>query len=799
VQWKFSCYFQKNSLLLIELIFRKLMGKRKRKEDRLHRCGILTRGGTACRRRVKKAHQRCHLHQKRPGQTALQAGVSSTREDVPVVVVNQLSRGDKFKLLRDALEQAGFWECIEARRKCCLLSKTDFRIIIKPDLEFFDVGTPTGTDPEIVEHLIALLHRRGYEQVAVCDALCSADLWLENRDVAVLADLVGYRYVTEDGRDYDVLNLSEDVIEGGFAESGVLYGSKLGRAWLEAHFRISFAKNKTHEEYFFSLGLQNLLGVLPLRDKEYHYYHRFDSGDVCLELLDKTPVHFSIIDALISNHGSDGMGTVNPLSTNTLIASENLLLADWAAALKMGVDPYASPLNAKALHRIGLPRRYKIKGDLSPYPDWKNVPLILSDSVRKRNSSVSVRQIVRPWFQSVNRELFPFKNSVDEQLNYFIGSFLSRLGRHPMALLVRVGLNYILAATHNLVQYYEILYDKERVRRKQTSLGLDLDKYKLSDYEAIVDYMQPLAQIATQTPADRNGLRWRYIDRSVLFEFTRSLPIGYEQFVSRVDISAAVRMMNDNIGGACVPVATDHQGRITHQAERNIYLPQPNWMVVFSGKVIDVGKLEFIRYEEDRHQIFWRTVTSVNNSALFDDGIVTFGRDEAGKTAITIVARQEFTLPLFWQVINMDFVPQVKDTIVSDAYTNFFSRTIANFEASFEGRTVDTGRSWNPNFGEFDVDNGKLPLEQIADAFVKLVGFIGPTLSNLWNNKNASAEDGNGFRYFKEYPDTFKDQINSKRFADSTANIVRPFFSDLFDAVKKDLNMINPRPKKDRQ
>ncbi len=210
-----------------------------------------------------------------------------------------------------------------------------------------------------------------------------------------------------------------------------------------------------------------------------------------------------------------------------------------------------------------------------------------------------------------------------------------------------------------------------------------------------------------------------------------------------------------------------------------------------------MGKLEFIRYGEDRHQIFWRTVTSVNNSALFDDGIVTFDRDEAGRTAITIVARQQFTLPLFWQVINMDFVPQVKDTIVSDAYTNFFSRTIANFEASFEGRTVGTGRSWNPNFGEFGVDNGKLPLEQIADAFVKLLGFIGPTLSNMWKNKNASGEDGNGFRYFKGYPDKFKDQINRKGFVDQTANIIRPFFTDLFDAVEKDLNTIYPRPKKD--
>jgi uncharacterized protein (DUF362 family) len=669
---------------------------------------------------------------------------------------------DKYELLRTTLELAGFWERIEATRRSCGLDRADFRVIIKPDLELFDVGTPTGTDPEIVEHLIALLYERGYEQVAVADGLGSASQWLENRDVAVLADLVGYRYVTDDDKPYDVINLSEDTIDAGFPQGGALCGSKLGRSWVEAHFRISVAKNKTHEEYFFSLGLQNLVGVLPLRDKEYHYYHRLDPGDVCIELLCQTPVHFSIIDAVVSNHGNEGIRSVTPLVTDTIIASENLLLADWAAALKMNLDPYASPLNAKALRTIGLPRRYEIKGDLTPYPGWRNVPLVLSDSVRRRNRSVSIRQLVRPWFQSVNRDLFPFKNSVDERINHFIDSFLSKTEQHPMALLTGVGLNYILAASYNLIECYEILYDKEQVWRKQGSLGLDLEKYSLYDYETVVDYMEPLAQIAAQTPPDRNGLRWRYVDQSVLFEFSRNLPIEFDEFVTRVDISAAVRMMNDNMGGACVPVSVDDQGRITHQAERNIYLPQPNWMVIFGGKAIDVGKLEFIRYDQDRRQIFWKTITSANRSATFDDGLVTFARDKAGKTAITIVARQQFTLPLFWQAINMDFVPQVKDALVSDAYTIFFSRTIANFEAAFEGRDLAMGRPWNPNFAEGDADSGKMPLEQIAETFVKFVGFVEGGVS-----------------------------------IDAVANPLRTFFKELFDAVEKDLGMMKRTPEED--
>ena len=621
------------------------------------RCSAPTRQGTPCRRLLRDGEDRCRQHGSQAKRSANHADGES------VVVIGSRKDGNARRLLEETLEQAGFWKRIERERRSCRVEKSDFRVVIKPDLEFFDRDAATGTDPELVEQLILLLHRRGYRQVVVADGMGCADLWLDNRDVPVLADLAGYRYVTDDNKPYTVVNLSEEVVENVFPENTVLSGSGLGRTWLEAHFRIGVAKNKTHDEYYFSLGLQNLLSVLPLRDKDYHYRHRLDSGDVLMELMERTPVHFSIIDALVSNHGSDGIHTHNPLRTQTVIASDHLLLADWAAALKMGLDPYASPVNARALRDIGLPKRHRIQGDLTPYEGWKNVPPLLADSIRKRNRSVSIMQMVRPWLQTVNTELFPFKNGVDERMNRLIGEYVRNTDRHPAAQMISVGINYLLAGSHNLLECYEVMFDKERVRRKHSTLGLDLSQYRLSDYEAIIDYMEPLAEIAAGTPPDRNGLRWRYIDQSVLFEFRRTLPIDYDAFVKRVDIGAAVRMMNDNIGGVCVPVSEDQRHRVTHQAERDIYLPQPNWMVWFGGQFIDVGKLEFIRYEKSRQQIFWRTVASANDSATYDDGIVTFARDAEGMTAIDIVARQQFTLPLFWQVVNVDLIPQIKDSV----------------------------------------------------------------------------------------------------------------------------------------
>ena len=690
------------------------------------RCHAPTRTGRACRRRVNRHGQRCHLHRDTRAHGALPASR---------VVICQDAHQDKFTLLEKALVQAGFWQRIEQVRAACRQDKTRFAIIVKPDLEIFDPGAPTGTDPELVEHLILLLHRSGYRNVAVADALGSADLWLQNRDVPVLADLVGYRYATADGGDYDVLNLSEDLVEAGFDEGSALCGSALSRHWREAHFRISMAKNKTDEALFFALGLNNVLHVLPLRDKHYHYFHRLDPAEACMGLLEKTPVHFAIIDAVVSNHGSDGVGAANPLNTNTVLAGDSLVLVDFAAAFKMGLDPYASPLNGKVLRAVGLPPHYEIDGDLSPYPGWQNVPLLLCDSVQRRNRSIAVTQTVRPWFQAVNPELFAFKKSVDERLNALASTYLSRLDSHPTALAAKVSLNYLLANARHLVHAYQVMYDKERLARRQTDLALDLDDYRREDYAAIVDYVQPLARVLAQTAPDDNGLRWRYMDHSVLFEFARTLLIDYEAFVSRVDIAAAVRLMNDNIGGACVVVARDGQGRITHQAERNIYLPQPNWIVLFNGENIDVGKLELIRYQRNRQQIFWRTVKSANNSALYDDGIATFAKDENGHTRISITARQQFTLPLFWQVVNIDYAPTIKDALVADAYTRFFSRTMANYEAAYEGRPVGAGTPPDIGWGESNADAGALPIEQAAETILKIAGWAAPAIAK-WVNDN---------------------------------------------------------------
>jgi uncharacterized protein (DUF362 family) len=700
-----------------------------------------------------------------------------------VVSIASLPGAQPYDLLEQCLKGAAFWEHLESSRQSARKTEKAFSIVIKPDLEHFSVDSSCGTSPRLVEHLIALLHHRGYTAVAVADGPGYARAWLDNRDVAVLADLAGYRYATDDGGSYDVLDLSENCVDAGFEIGKALRGTRLSQYWIDADFRICFGKNKTHEEDYFALCLYTLLGVFPFRDKYYHCHGRLAAPEIVSELLQRTPVHFALIDAVVSNHGADGIRMNNPLPTNTLIGSPSILLADMAGALKMGLDPYASPLNAYALRALGLPPKYRIEGDLTPYGGWKNVPPLLADSVRKRNRTVPLRRMVQPWTHSVDRLYFPFKREIDDRINQAVAPLLSGLDDHPFKLLAAIISNYLLAHGGHALATYRILYGKEKVYRKTTSIGVDPSRFGDADYESIPDYLEPFEIIAAQAMPDRNGLRWRLIDGSVVIEFRRILPFTFEEFTTRVDIAGAVRIMNDNIGGAVVPTGRD-DGGIVHQIERDIYLPQPNWIALFGGDFIDVTKLELIRRSRHEHAIYWKTIESVNRSARFDDGIVRFVRTGDKTVSVAIAARQDFTLPLILQMLDLDLLPHLKNPLVSDAYLTYFGRTLANYEAAFQGRDVRTGRDYVETYGE----PGEQTPEHFSEALLSKIMAAAPVVdlvqTLLRQGPQALAE-------------AKPDAVQAGSMVSSVVSALSSVMNDLFDAVGKDLGSLAPDEEKE--
>lgn len=718
------------------------------------------------------------------------------------VVVLQQQR-NKFDLFEETLNQAGFWFSLEQARFYATTADRDFNIIIKPDLYACELTGSLATDPQLVEHLIDLLHDRGYKHVAVVDSRNSLDLCLENRDVQILADILGYQYITPKGREYDILDLGEALHDAQFDVKDLLRGTMLSDYWLNADFRILFGKNKTDEVNLYHLCAENFLSVLPLRDKEYHYRHRFNPADLLVELIRNTRVDFCIIDAYISNHGNGGSRCGRPLETHTFIAGNDLLLTDYAAAKKMGGNLRESPLYARAMREINLPQPYHIIGDLTVYQGWINVHPLLADSARRRERLVEISQLLHPWMQSVDQQLFPLKDPLNGQINKRVSKYLCGIDDNQTVFWSVVAFNYLIAWVYQVTENYQVMYWKDRLMQREVPLNIARNAYPLADYDSIATYLEPLEQRVLKLSADENGLRWCYHqDGSILFEFSRSLPVDYDAFINRVDITRSIQFMNDYIGGLIVPEKKDNKERTTHQIERNLYLPQPNYLALFQGEEIDVTKLEHIRYGNDQQKIYWKTILSENGSATYDDGSVEFRRMKNGETHISIFGRQQFTLPLFWQLVDLDRYPILKNFLVTHAYTVFFTNTMANFEAVNEGREVRIGRAWNPRAGEIDDELNQEPLStRFIEVIKKVQSFAeeslpgkGETLlSQLFTAyKPASTHiDDDGFAHFQATDDNKsrrkeQDDNGLLEMIKGASSTTQGFWKGLYNAIQKD-------------
>lgn len=674
--------------------------------------------------------------------------------------------------LEQALQQSEVWRS--------LISLTgerdpaDMRVFILPDLNLFEPDGPTGTQPALVEHLVDLLAEHGFTSVATGSGPDSAAGFLDNRDVMVVADLTGYRYVTERDNPYDVVDLSDDLVAAPFPPSSALQGTSLAGAWVDADIRISFAKNKTHAEFGFALCVHNLLGALPLRDRAYHYRARLKPWDTCVDLLRATPVQVAIVDAIVSNHGSLGDRSPRPLGTDTIIAGTDPILVDFVAAAKMHTDPYASPINAKALHDIGLPAAYEMRGNLGPYEGWENVHPLQTSALQRIDESPRLSKHLLSASVRPDSELFPFKRDLTGKVNRASAPVLAG----PWAVW---GYAW-LAAMVDGIEAWRTLFAKDALARLEVPLDLDLRSFKGADYDDVVRYLAPLELLVKAVPPDENGLRWRYVDGSVLFHYSKVLPVDFDRFVEAVPVRNAIRWMKDYIGGHTVPIHRDRKGRVTRQAERNVYLPQPNWMVLYGGSVIDVAKLESIHYGDDEQKIVWRTVHSSNDSATHDDGSVRYARVPGG-TEITIVARQEFRLPPFWQMINLDRFPEIKNRFVATEYFKFFDETIDNFARASAGEDVQIGRAWDPLRGEDGHEQDEVDLMTRAREFVDRFGHQDP----------GGTVDESGFRHFDGPEEAQPDDADPGRFRSGFKRMspdVSDWWSDLARQMAKDLGLV---------
>ena len=115
-----------------------------------------------------------------------------------------------------------------------------------------------------------------------------------------------------------------------------------------------------------------------------------------------------------------------------------------------------------------------------------------------------------------------------------------------------------------------------------------------------------------------------------------------------------------------------------------------------------------------------------------------------------IVARQKFALPLFWQAVNLDLFPALKNVLVVQAYTNYFRGTVRNFQAQYKGHPQRVGRPW---------ETGESEGPSAVESLLALLGLQPADLEKLAGGfrgsrpvpATAAAEpqtDAHGFRHF---------------------------------------------------
>jgi len=554
------------------------------------------------------------------------------------------------------------------------------------------LSQPAPVSPTVVEELVDLLLEGGCEEVVVAAALSTGERDRGHRSVETLANSAGLTGHSRRGRRYGVVDLGESTVCAAVPETSLLAGQSVSSAWVEADLRVILGRSVTSLADAFNGALATLLGAAV-------EVAGADPADVVADLLVHLPPGLVVIDASVTSHGADGGHLLRELTTGSMVVAADALLADSVLATLLGQDRSASRLVDRALRVMGEPQG-QIGGDLTPFAGVVRPHPLLINAWRGTEAEPAVARVlgaavggpdagalsVDPVLAAIRGVLTPLVAAADEPAGH-------------------VALLGFLAAAAGLVgqsQAWTVPLAKDRIRQVEVPLGFDPGSFPAQEYDGLPAFFAPFEQLLDgqqsldglpEPGTGSESMRWRMLDGAVVFETSRVMAADFGEFVARVDVAAGISLMADYLGGRRVSVSVDEQGLVVRQAERNLYLPQPNYLAIWGGEPIDVCKIELVQRSPDEHRLLWRTVSSLNGSATWDDGSLTFTDLGVDGTRATVRGRQLFTLPRAWSGIDLDLLPELKAPLVQDAYRRFFTATFDNLEACFEGRPFRIGRT----------------------------------------------------------------------------------------------------------
>jgi uncharacterized protein (DUF362 family) len=332
---------------------------------------------------------------------------------------------DKFTSFKELIKLSKFDDVILQEFKNSKKKKSDFKIAIKPNMMVF--VNPKSfkalvTDKDLVELLIDHIISLGFNDISICESRIDVGRMLKNHNVKFVAEHIGYK---PDGK-YKIADLTDESLRFKYVYKNSKgktkkWKDRVGKTWKEADLRITFAKCKTHENDWMTLGVKNVYGCFPRDNKVCTYHIKYEVKDVTARSLYNFPVHFSFIDAWVGSDGFQGYKIEHPQELKMILGGNNLITVDMEVFKRAGLDPHKSQMLKQAVGQLydGKYPEYKVEGDkntlFSQLCDWQNI----SDKIVETIDIIEEVYIswafinLKPAATTIDYKMFPPKSIFD--------------------------------------------------------------------------------------------------------------------------------------------------------------------------------------------------------------------------------------------------------------------------------------------------------------------------------------------------------------------------------------------------
>ena len=215
-------------------------------------------------------------------------------------------------------------------------------IIVKPNIATAKVGGGVTTHPDVLECILAFLHRKGFKNVRVAESSwkgCRTENAFLTYKLHQICSRYGYEAVNLEKNAYDVRN-----------------GIRIFRDVLECDYIINVPVLKEHRMAKVSLGMKNMKGCIP--DVEKVRFHVTGLHDHIFKLNRVITPDLTVMDAICGLRGGPFSGEV--FCVGMIIASYDVVALDCFACSLLGIQPENVKHIRKAIENALGSRKYEI-------------------------------------------------------------------------------------------------------------------------------------------------------------------------------------------------------------------------------------------------------------------------------------------------------------------------------------------------------------------------------------------------------------------------------------------------------